>query len=221
MNTLWHLFWTYIIFRGKSYCKKTLVFAVVPDITALAILMFSLITNGADWNAFHHAFSNVFANLFPLAAFFHSFAIIAIALILMLIFHLNRLMPYIYGWTFHLFLDIFTHVSDVYPIFWPLSSYIIPNRISYWEPQYHALELNVINLILVAIAVYVMAKDNKNKSFEAKLIAFILIGTIASGLFVYNQGITSPWFMLANVVAIAAMIVYLIRFRKFLVQKRL
>jgi hypothetical protein len=34
-------------------------------------------------------------------------------------------------------IDMLTHRSDGYPIFWPLADYRFPTPLSYWEPSYH------------------------------------------------------------------------------------
>src|SRR5262249_62345330 len=47
------------------------------------------------------------------------------------------------GWGSHVAIDMLTHRSDGYPIFWPLSAYRFPTPISYWEPRYHGVAFSL------------------------------------------------------------------------------
>ena len=44
----------------------------------------------------------------------------------------------------HVAIDILTHRSDGYPIFWPLSDYRFPTPVSYWEPAYHGRAFSLV-----------------------------------------------------------------------------
>lgn len=222
MNTLWHIFWTYVLFRKKKYYWKTLIFAFIPDMTTLAIFATSLLINGADWNSFHTMFTQYYKGLLIIPFFFHSLVVVILASMIIWLAKLKSAWPFIYGWTFHVILDAATHASDSLPIFWPLSSYVFESMFSYWETDYFALWVNIVNMALVSIAIVIMAKDSINKRFEAWFMVFTLFGSIASFLFLYlAHGMNSVSLIVVNLVAIAVMIYFLAKYRTVLIAKHL
>ena len=217
MNTLWHIFWTYVIFRRKKYYWKPLVFAFIPDMTTLAIFAASLLTNGSDWSLFHDMFTQYYKGLLIIPSFFHSLAVIMLMSIIIWLTKLKSAWPFIYGWAFHVILDAATHANDSLPIFWPLSSYVFKSAFSYWETSHLAAEVNILNMALASIAIVIMAKDAINKRFEAWFMVFILIGSIASFLFLYAaHGMNSVSLIAVNVIAIGVIIYFLARHGKSL-----
>jgi len=58
------------------------------------------------------------------------------------------------GWGSHVVLDMLTHRSDGYPIFWPLSDYRFPTPVSWWEPVYHGRAFSLVSdgAILILLA---------------------------------------------------------------------
>ena len=217
MNTLWHIFWTYVIFRKKKYYWKALIFAFIPDMTTLAILAISLMVNGADWGSFHDMFTQHYEKLITVQSFFHSLAVIMLVSIIIWLTKLKSAWPFIYGWTFHVILDAATHANDSLPIFWPLSSYVFKSAFSYWEIGHFAAEVNILNMVLASIAIIIMAKDAINKPFEAWFMIFTLLGSIASFLFLYTaHGMNSVSLIAVNVIAIGVIIYFLARHGKSL-----
>jgi membrane-bound metal-dependent hydrolase YbcI (DUF457 family) len=55
------------------------------------------------------------------------------------------------GWLSHIIIDMLTHRSDGYPIFYPLSAYRFPTPVSYWEPAYHGQLFAVVDTMLMAV----------------------------------------------------------------------
>jgi len=56
-------------------------------------------------------------------------------------------------------LDMLTHRSDGYPIFWPLSAYRFPTPISYWEPAFHGVAFSLICDGAIVAASFRLAAD--------------------------------------------------------------
>lgn len=52
----------------------------------------------------------------------------------------RQVYPFLFGWGLHIAFDAFTHVSDGYALFFPLSGYRFPAPLSYWEKQFYAEE---------------------------------------------------------------------------------
>ena len=222
MNTLWHIFWTYVLFRKRKYYWKTLIFAFIPDMTTLAIFAISLMVNGADWSSFHTMFTQYYKGLLIIPSFFHSLVVVTLVAIIIWLTRWKSAWPFIYGWTFHVILDAATHANDSLPIFWPLSSYVFKSAFSYWEIGRFAAEVNILNMVLASIAIVMMAKDSVNKRFEAWFMAFIFIGSIAIFLFLYAaHELKSASFIAANVIAVGAIIYFLAKHRTVLIAKHL
>ena len=84
----------------------------------------------------------------------HSLAVWGAFLILVLIIlkreTFRQISPFLLGWGLHIVFDVFTHVSDGYALFFPLSNYRFPAPISYWEKQFHAREYFWISHSLMA-----------------------------------------------------------------------
>ncbi len=174
MNTLWHIFWTYIIFRKKKYAVNATVFSFIPDISYLVSLAIMFLLYGLNWESFRMAFHFSFAQV--TTKFFHSFAIIFCFAFLTFIIGFKNLYLYFYSWIFHLLMDMLTHVSDAYEIFWPISSIRFPSFVSYWETRHYSFELNLINFILVTcVMIYLIFKNERIKKFEYYLFAVLIV----------------------------------------------
>ena len=167
MNTLWHFIWTYILFRRKPYVKKTLWMAVIPD----APWFISNIIAYALYGFTRTAFEVAWHNPYVLAAqyFMNSFVVIGFIWIVLYFCKVHHWLPYIYGWAFHAIIDQLTHVSDAYPIFWPLSLNVYPSWISYWERQFFSREFAIINLVVFTIVAIFLLREKHKRGFDAKL----------------------------------------------------
>ena len=170
MNTIWHIFWTWAIFRKKKYAIKPILFAFIPDIPWLFGLIFSIIINGISHESFEQGF--YYIPIIYATFFFHSFLIVTLFFIIAKIKQKKKYFPYFYGWYFHIFLDYGTHVSDAYPIFWPISDFFIPSVISYWERSHYSFEFAIFNLILASVFVTFLLYNKKEK-FARMDIAFL------------------------------------------------
>lgn len=96
-----------------------------------------------------------------LVLFLHSFLPWGAAVLLLVSTGVWRSSPgltaFVAGWGSHIVIDMLTHRSDGYPIFWPLSDYRFPTPVSYWEPAYHGRVFSfvsdgVVVILLVRLA---------------------------------------------------------------------
>lgn len=175
MNTIWHVFWTWAIFRKKKYAIKPLLFAIIPDIPWLFGVIFSIFSNGINFEAFLQGY--YYVPIIYMIFFFHSFLIVTLFFIVAKIKQKKKYFPYFYGWYFHIFLDYSTHVSDAYPIFWPLSNFSISSVISYWERSHYSIELAILNLILVGIFIAFLIFKKKEKFTKTDIVVSVLVAT--------------------------------------------
>ena len=76
MNTIWHIFWTWAIFRRKKYAIKPLLFAIIPDVPWLFGVIFSILTNGINFEAFLQGY--YYVPIIYMIFFFHSFLIVTL-----------------------------------------------------------------------------------------------------------------------------------------------
>lgn len=214
MNPLWHIFWTYVLFRRKKYFKKTLLFSFIPDSVSLTVLGVAMLTAGTTHQAFKATYAKSFSGITEISVALHSISIACIVLIIVMLFQQWRLIPFFYGWVFHIILDTFTHASDNYPLLWPFSAYVFKSGLSYWEIEYHALPVNVINLVLASIVVVYVARDAHNKTFEVPFFVFMLLGTVASFLFIItDRRFLAPSFVIANIIMISALLYVIVKYR--------
>lgn len=175
MNTIWHIFWTWAVFRKKSYAIKPILFAIIPDLPWLFGLIFSLLFNGINFEAFLQGY--YYIPIIYLVFFFHSFFIVSLFFAAAILLKKKSHYPYFFGWYFHIFLDYATHVSDAYPIFWPFSNFSISSIISYWERSHYSFELAIFNIIVATIFIGYLI-FNKKEKFN-KLDLFVSISLLA------------------------------------------
>ncbi len=149
-----HFFWNYTMFHRKPWAWKVGLGGIMPDLVYLAIFLPKLFTykSFGEWmrDPLWDAAWNSLA-----AKSAHSFVIWGLTfLLLWLLFRKQSLwehtFPVAIGWGLHVAADALTHVSDSYPIFYPLSAYRFPSPVSYWERAYYAREYFMISHSLMA-----------------------------------------------------------------------
>jgi len=213
MNTIWHIFWTWILFRRKKYVVKPILFAIIPDLPWLFGLVFSILLNGINFDAFIRGF--YYVPMIYATFFFHSFLIVTVFFIIARIKKKKKYFPYFYGWYFHIFLDYGTHVSDAYPIFWPLSNFSIPSVISYWERSHYSTELAILNLILVAIFVAFLVFKNKEKFTKTDLAISVGLAAVIMVNFIFFFLISGhATYIILNLIPLALIIVLIAKMIK-------
>ena len=174
MNTIWHMFWTYALFRKKKYLPLAVIGSFLPDMHNFVSIIYSLLTNGINWNSFVKAF--VDDTTWFIANIVHSLGFVFFLFLIFLIFKLKNLFPILYAWLFHILLDFSSHVSDAYKYFWPFSNRVFTLGISYWEEYRNSFIFNIINIILFLIFMgYLLIKIKELTKFEYKLFIFFIL----------------------------------------------
>src|SRR5262249_33673191 len=82
------------------------------------------------------------------------------------------LAAFIAGWGSHVVIDMLTHRSDGYPIFWPLSAYRFPTPVSYWERGYQGRAFSLvcdgaIVVLLMRLAALRLRRDRGVRAWGA------------------------------------------------------
>jgi len=178
MDTFSHGFWSYFIFRNF---KKKVIYIVIgsifPDLIFFLNFFYLFISD--IWFRREYIIELLYEwyhyGTLPrekIAQFFfittdnpnivkitkyatHSIVVWLFALFIFWIFfrHENFFKYFLLGWYIHIFEDLFTHVEDASPIFWPLDNTLYKGIISYWDPQYFGETFNFVNKVLLIIAI--------------------------------------------------------------------
>lgn len=156
MTTHSHVLWSWILARNRSWRWPFAIGAGLPDLPYLLLGGWILATerelgwgDPALWRA---------AEAHPYTLAMHSFVPVGAALVAAHLLGGGRALPWLAGILGHVALDAATHVSDAYPLFWPLSDARFPAPISAWEPEHGgrtvlAIEQGLLVLALLAVAV--------------------------------------------------------------------
>ncbi|MEW6295362.1 MAG: metal-dependent hydrolase [Candidatus Diapherotrites archaeon] len=166
MDTFSHPFWTYFLARKKYWVKQAVIASIIPDIPFIATLIITTLL-GLSFTQFLSFYKGSIA--FQVSNLLHSFIVFAIISIVILI-KFQQFKGVVFGLGFHNVLDLFTHANYGHQIFWPLSKFTFVSPIGYAEPQYYAIELNIINfsLIITAIIYLWREKNPKTKALRNK-----------------------------------------------------
>jgi membrane-bound metal-dependent hydrolase YbcI (DUF457 family) len=148
-----HAFWAWYPWRRRRWVGWFVLGAVVPDLPYVAVFAAASLRAGpgmlADlglWDALWRS---------PLVCGLHSLVPWSAVLLGTVVLRrrerspapaprVRRVTAFVLGWGSHVFLDMLTHRSDGYPIFWPLSAYRFPTPISYWEPSFHGVAFALV-----------------------------------------------------------------------------
>jgi hypothetical protein len=141
-----HAFWAWYPFRRRPWVWSLVAGAILPDLPYFLFFATAAIWHGphalTDLALWHSIWGH------PLVAGLHSFLPWSAAMLLLLSMGASRRWPglaaFIAGWSSHVVIDMLTHRSDGYPIFWPLSGYRFPTPVSYWEQAYHGRAFSLV-----------------------------------------------------------------------------
>ncbi|MBI2061910.1 MAG: hypothetical protein HYT87_19395 [Nitrospirae bacterium] len=103
----------------------------------------------------------------PVTRILHSYPIVGATLILSLLLKRRRTAFLLGGILLHAFFDMWTHVSDAYPVFYPFSEFRFPTPFSYWEKAHHAPALRIVNGLLVAAAALYLWRERRSRRAES------------------------------------------------------
>jgi hypothetical protein len=153
-----HAFWAWFPFRRKLWVKWLTLGAVFPDLPYCVFFGLSAFERGPRAIGDMQIWESLWRS-WPVCAL-HSFvpwAVVSLIFLSALFWAwvtvqpqtrvFSRVTPsasfsvglgaFLAGWGSHIVVDMLTHRSDGYPIFWPISAYRFPTPVSYWEPAYH------------------------------------------------------------------------------------
>lgn len=188
MNTLWHALWTYVLFRNKDWWPKAVLASVLVDFPFFVSSVIIFLSQGISHESWILAYEHPLVK--PVGFLAHSYVTAFTALGAAIILKKKGWLPYIYGWVFHIIIDMLTHVSDAQPILWPLSNWVFPAPFSYWEDAYYGDEFGLINIALASLfALYAAFKNRPTLKIHPKS-QVILFGAISA----YLLGIGGLWF---------------------------
>lgn len=155
MTVFSHFFWGWYLFRKRSWVWLFAGAAVAPDLPYLTLLGYYSLRFHVNGFADLAAWDLVWRS--PVVCALHSFvpwAITATAVSSVCGRRLRRtLLPLWAGWLSHIVVDMLTHRSDGYPIFYPFSTYRFPTPLSYWEPAYYGRTFMLIETTLIVVLV--------------------------------------------------------------------
>jgi len=170
MDTIWHTFWTYILFRKRQGVHWAVLGSVLPDIINLFAIGVNFVLYGFNWQTYVAPVMPTWTLVFNYAA--HSLLVITILGIILFVVA-RSLLPLCYGLGFHALLDYMTHHTDAYPPFYPLSEWKFVSPISYWEDAYYSNEVMLIHLVLATFVIgYLFFTIKKPTVIERSLFLF-------------------------------------------------
>ncbi len=196
MNTPWHAFWTYAVFHRRNWWTKAVIASVIPDIPFFISSAYFFARNGVNMESWILAYEHPWSK--PVGSLTHSLVIAILGLAAAFFLQRKYWYPYFYGWIFHIFTDMLTHVSDAQPVLWPLSQRRLPGLISYWERDYYSREFGIINLAAASLfALYLVLSKNryvllKHPTGQIFLSGFFFVYLLGSGALMFGIGWIPP-----------------------------
>ena len=147
-----HAFWAWYPCRRRSWVGWFVLGAIVPDLPYVVMFAAASLRTGPGVLADLALWDALWRN--PVVSALHSFVPWGVVLLGAVVLRQTRgpalgrpigcFIALVLGWGSHVVLDMLTHRSDGYPIFWPLSAYRFPTPISYWEPTFHGVAFSLI-----------------------------------------------------------------------------
>lgn len=98
----------------------------------------------------------------------HSLTLLGVASLVFILLKKRTFYPMLIGWLLHQLGDHLMHISDAYPVFWPLSGRRFPGFISYWEPAYHGKEVFYINHLLMFTILTILIASRLRSAYRLK-----------------------------------------------------
>ena len=188
MDTVWHAFWAYMLFRKKPYASLAVIGSILPDFATLLLLGVHFLTQGFAWKTLeisHPVIQSLTYNYIT-----HSMVVIVVLALLSALFW-KKILPIFYGMGLHALMDYATHHGDNALPFYPLSMWKIVSPISFWETAHHSIPLMIVNTLLVCIALVYLIKTMKEKEHTRFFLALFSLGYLGMMMIFYltNQKI--------------------------------
>ncbi len=156
VNLYEHFFWNYALFFRKTWAWKVGVGGLFPDLVYMVAFIPRLFFYRSFMEWMHDPLWDALWNSF-MARSVHSLVVWGACLALVrIIFNrttFSHILPFLIGWGLHILFDAFTHASDGYALFYPLSGFRFISPVSYWETAFHAREYFLISHTLMAVLI--------------------------------------------------------------------
>lgn len=168
MDVFSHALWANLLYYPgyKSRLKDRLMavfFGVLPDLISFTPSTIFLLFSGRRFPLTMEAMSTVGVLRYAVYSynFTHSLVIFTVIFLIVLAARRGRLYWPLFGWLFHIVLDIFTHKEEFFatPIFFPLSDLKYLHGFSWAEP--HFLLINWIVLLFLYIGLVYDARHRR------------------------------------------------------------
>lgn len=165
VTTYSHFFWSYLLAGGRRWRWPFAIGAVVPDLVYIPLMARVLFEHGAGswgdlarWDA---------AAAHPLTLALHSFVPAGLALPGAALAGGTAAVAVLAGVLSHALVDMLTHVSDAYPVLWPLSDARFPAAVSYYEPQYNGRAFFLAEHLALGLGVLFLAGRAARRRWRA------------------------------------------------------
>lgn len=192
MDAPWHAFWTYVVFHRKDWWPKVVVGSILVDLPYFISSAFIFLRDGVSMESWILAYEHPFVK--PIGFLAHSLLTAALGFAFASIRARRNWHPYLYGWVFHIFTDMLTHVSDAQPILYPISDAIFPGHVSYWERAHYGQEFEIVNLVLASLFVIYFLSTKNSRLFQGynrsqiALFGLFSLYLLAMGVFAFKIG---------------------------------
>jgi hypothetical protein len=169
-----HAFFAWYPFRRRPWVWPLVGGAILPDLPYCVFFVAAAVERGPRAFADLALWRSIWGN--PVVLGLHSFLPWGVALLLLISTRAWRRSPalaaFVAGWGSHVVIDMLTHRSDGYPIFWPLSAYRFPTPVSYWERAYHGRAFSLvcdggILVLLIWLAALRLRRDRGARASRA------------------------------------------------------
>jgi membrane-bound metal-dependent hydrolase YbcI (DUF457 family) len=166
-----HAFWAWYPFRRQRWVRWFVLGAVVPDLPYLFVFAATALRTGPRTLTDLGLWESLWRS--PVVCALHSWVpwgvVLFCALVRRRLRHpasapvIGSFLAFVLGWGSHVFLDMLTHRSDGYPIFWPLSAFRFPTPVSYWEPSYHGAAFAMVCDGSIAVLLLKLAAHRRRR----------------------------------------------------------
>lgn len=166
MDVFSHALWTNILYtKARRYALWGVLFGVLPDFVSFGPLFLQRAFFPEDaphiqWGSRDP--SQIPQYIYTLYNWTHSLAVF-FAVFAVSLFIFRRIWWPMFGWGFHILIDIFTHTSRFFPtpFLWPVSNFKV-SVVSWGNPIF--LTVNVALLASVYFSLYIIRRRRKMRS---------------------------------------------------------
>lgn len=166
MDVFSHALWTNLLYypKYKDRLHRRLwaaFFGVLPDLISFLPSTLFLVFSGRNFPMTVEGMSHVSVLKYALYSynFTHSLVTFAVVLLVSLALNRGKIWWPVFGWLFHIVLDVFTHKAEFFatPIFFPISNVKYLHEFSWAEP--HFLLVNWAVLLLLYVGLFYDARQ--------------------------------------------------------------